>query len=457
LKDEHTLFTYGVRLNNVLQVSIRANVEKEILESEESVETDNPSINPASNEITDVASLQLIEAITAEEEKCKKCKDNVKVRCRLCSCVECGGKDSPEKQLICDECNKIYHLWCIPIPLKELPAEEDDWYCPVCKNEDQETIESKEEMHLQEKKSKQPKCSGKWGRGLSCVGRTKVSETVTKDHFGPIPGIQVGTCWRFRFQASEVGIHTPLVAGIHGKEKIGAYSIVFSCSYDGDIDLGHEIYYTGSGGKTDGEGQMRCRVGGRQVKDQELKKCNKALAMNCHAAFNDQIGANAGKDWRLGKPVRVLRSGNARGSKKRSLYLPKTGVRYDGIYKVVKYWPEKNASGFIVWRYFLRRDDKSAAPWTKEGKARIKKFALNRCIVPEGWMEKGESSLKRKLQSDNCESRCCFDESRKQGIDVCPICRKKLKKKGILPKANANLRHILDVIINTSTAAVGVH
>lgn len=25
--------------------------------------------------------------------------------------------------------------------------------------------------------------------------------------------------------------------------------------------------------------------------------------------------------------------------------------------QVVKYWPEKGQSGFIVWRYRLRRDD----------------------------------------------------------------------------------------------------
>ena len=29
--------------------------------------------------------------------------------------------------------------------------------------------------------------------------------------------------------------------------------------------------------------------------------------------------------------------------------------RYDGIYKVKKYWPQKGKSGFIVWRYLLAR------------------------------------------------------------------------------------------------------
>ena len=47
---------------------------------------------------------------------------------------------------------------------------------------------------------------------------------------------------------------------------------------------------------------------------------------------------------------------NHKGTKV-SKYAPKEGNRYDGIYKVVKYWPQKNRDGFIVWKYLLRRDD----------------------------------------------------------------------------------------------------
>ena len=34
--------------------------------------------------------------------------------------------------------------------------------------------------------------------------------------------------------------------------------------------------------------------------------------------------------------------------RKSSEYAPEERSRYDGIYKVVKYWPEKNKNGFIV-------------------------------------------------------------------------------------------------------------
>ena len=42
----------------------------------------------------------------------------------------------------------------------------------------------------------------------------------------------------------------------------------------------------------------------------------------------------------------------------------------------MKYWPEKGKSGFLVWRYLLKRDDDEPAPWTRDGKDRIKKLGL---------------------------------------------------------------------------------
>lgn len=43
---------------------------------------------------------------------------------------------------------------------------------------------------------------------------------------------------------------------------------------------------------------------------------------------------------------------------------------------MVKYWPDKGKSGFLVWRYLLKRDDDEPAPWTRDGKERIKKLGL---------------------------------------------------------------------------------
>lgn len=346
---------------------------------------------------------------TANE--CHTCGDHPDVECFECACCKCGLKKSPEKQIVCDECNKFYHFWCHPSPITELPS--GDWYCFACKNLDSNLIRAKEQKFLNKRKrcaniTNRSICSDdepSWGRGISCVGRSRVCELVPKDHFGPIPDVPVGTWWRFRFQASEAGVHTPLVAGIHGKEKLGAFSIVFCCGYEEDVDLGDEIYYTGSGGRDSSE--KKCRVGRKQVKDQEMKKCNKALAMSCYAKFSEN-GANAKSDWQKGKPVRVLRSGNARGCTKKSSYLPKIGVRYDGIYKVVRYWPEHNAdSGLLIWRYLLRRDDENPSPWSRQGKKRVAKLGL-KLINPPGYtdcLEPSKSTKRKRCASSRISSK----------------------------------------------------
>lgn len=50
----------------------------------------------------------------------------------------------------------------------------------------------------------------------------------------------------------------------------------------------------------------------------------------------------------------------------------------------MKYWPETGKSGFLVWRYLLRRDDEEPAPWTKEGKDRMKKLGLTMQVLSWG-------------------------------------------------------------------------
>ena len=54
--------------------------------------------------------------------------------------------------------------------------------------------------------------------------------------------------------------------------------------------------------------------------------------------------------------------------------------RYDGIYKVKRYWQETGRSSFKVWRYEFIRDDPSPAPWTEEGKAIIEREGYT-CIM----------------------------------------------------------------------------
>lgn len=39
---------------------------------------------------------------------------------------------------------------------------------------------------------------------MACVGRTKDCTIVARCHVGPIPGIEVGTCWLYRVQVIEI-------------------------------------------------------------------------------------------------------------------------------------------------------------------------------------------------------------------------------------------------------------
>ena len=111
---------------------------------------------------------------------------------------------------------------------------------------------------------------------------------------------------------------------------------------------------------------------------------NLALAKNCNASINDKEGSES-TDWKAGKPVRVVRS-----YKEKSEYAPVEGFRYDGLYKIVKYFPKTGKSGFKVWQFLLRRDDLTPAPWTPEGKKHIQAHGLEDVIYPENYGEKAK-------------------------------------------------------------------
>ncbi|CAJ1060810.1 hypothetical protein L3Q82_025664 [Xyrichtys novacula] len=346
--------------------------------------------------------------------ECKHCKDDPKKNCQWCNCHICGIKQDPDKQLLCDECDMAYHTYCLNPPLTTIP-EDEDWYCPGCRNDASEVVLAGEKLKESKKKAKMASASSSsqrdWGKGMACVGRTKQCTIVPSNHYGPIPGIPVGSLWKFRVQVSESGVHRPHVAGIHGRSTDGAYSLVLAGGYEDDVDDGNEFTYTGSGGR-DLSGNKRTA---EQSCDQTLTHMNRALALNCNVPVNDKTGAEA-KNWKEGKPVRVVR--NCKG-RKHSKYSPEEGNRYDGIYKVVKYWPAKGKSGFLVWRYLLKRDDDEPAPWTRDGKDRIKKLGLT-MQYPAGYQKEKEnkneveeeeavatatpSKAKRKRESKSSES-----------------------------------------------------
>ena len=237
---------------------------------------------------------------------------------------------------------------------------------------------------------------------MAIAGRTKVNKNIEKGHFGPIPGVEVGQRWQYRIQLSELGVHAPPVAGISGTKDKGCNSLVLAGGYEDDKDHGNEFTYTGSGGR-DLSGNKRTA---QQSFDQTLTKSNAAIAVSCNAEFNDEKG-NESTDWQNGKPIRVCRSFKF---KKHSKYAPDEGVRYDGIYKVVKYYPQKGESGFLVWKFVLRRDDPSLAPWEKSAKKfKCEMYVPNKPENVEGLdvkketLEKIENSNSIEIKQENIE------------------------------------------------------
>ncbi|XP_029300408.1 E3 ubiquitin-protein ligase UHRF2 isoform X2 [Cottoperca gobio] len=324
--------------------------------------------------------------------ECKHCKADPEAECRFCSCCVCGGKQDAHMQLLCDECNMAFHIYCLNPPLATIPDDED-WYCPTCKNDTSEVVKAGEKLKASKKKAKMPSATTEsqrdWGKGMACVGRTKECTIVPSNHYGPIPGVPVGTTWKFRVQVSEAGVHRPHVGGIHGRSNDGSYSLVLAGGFEDEVDRGDEFTYTGSGGR-DLSGNKRI---GEHSFDQTLTHMNRALALNCDAPLNDKDGAES-RNWRAGKPVRVVRSSKGRRISK---YAPEEGNRYDGIYKVVKYWPEIGKCGYLVWRYLLRRDDLEPAPWTPEGLERITKLGLA-VQYPPGYL----AAMANKTKKEAC-------------------------------------------------------
>lgn len=152
-----------------------------------------------------------------------------------------------------------------------------------------------------------------------------VIEVEKGRQFGEIENFPPGSTFANRRDLSKAGVHRPTQAGICGDGRTGAESIVVSGGYVDDEDFGHTIIYTGQGGNDP--------ASGRQVADQELLRGNLALAFSC----DQQI------------PVRLIRGSGGDPS-----FSPTSGYRYDGLFTVNRYWPDKGRDGFKIWRYELR-------------------------------------------------------------------------------------------------------
>ena len=191
---------------------------------------------------------------------------------------------------------------------------------------------------------------------------------VSRHHFGAIPGIAEGRLFANRSELAAAKVHRPRMHGISGSGDSGAESIVISGGYEDDRDFGDVILYTGEGG--------RDSTTGRQVADQPMSRGNLALARSADEGLS----------------VRVIR-----GARLDSEHAPAAGYRYDGIYRVEQYWHERGSSGFLVWRYLLRKD--RSEPMTADDGMTTRMAATIQRIVRNTAM----SQLVKVLHKHHCQ------------------------------------------------------
>ncbi|CAB3376985.1 Hypothetical predicted protein [Cloeon dipterum] len=299
---------------------------------------------------------------------CKKCFDDPEQRCKSCSCNVCGGKHDEELQLICEECEDIFHTTCASPPVENIESDEE-WYCHKCSNVSQKEQE-KEKAELQRREEKVKELLQK-GKPLESSAATDVISIVPREHFGRIPGVPSGRLWASRRDVSRFGVHLPLNAGICGASKKGVRSVCLTGGAEGDEDHGETVIMSGSGGNP-----------------QELKGLNLALAQSCHAELDVKNGAFS-RDWQKGLPIRLVRGfqhGNI------SMFAPISGYRYDGIYKVSAYF-KLEIKKRKIWKFILKRDDSEPSPWTSAGLCFMRDMSVGHL---EGEPKEGEETRLKK-------------------------------------------------------------
>lgn len=145
--------------------------------------------------------------------------------------------------------------------------------------------------------------------------------------FGAAPGVEEGELFEDRAALSRAKVHRARQAGIVGTAATGAESIVVSGGYEDDEDYGDLIIYTGHGGNDSNTGH--------QIADQDPSAPGNAALITSHLT---------------GAPVRVVR-----GPAPRNPHAPSRSYRYEGLYRVERYWMEQGRRGYQICRYRMIR------------------------------------------------------------------------------------------------------
>jgi len=157
--------------------------------------------------------------------------------------------------------------------------------------------------------------------------RTAIGVIDSATNFGEVPGIRPGATFVSREEVRVAGLHKHGMRGISTSEGVGANAIVISGGYPDDEDHGDWFIYTGDGGRDPNTKQ--------QVADQTLTIGNQGLIWS----YEKQL------------PVRVIR-----GSGGDPAHSPASGYRYDGLYRITRYWTDRAEDGFLRFHFQFERD-----------------------------------------------------------------------------------------------------
>jgi hypothetical protein len=138
-------------------------------------------------------------------------------------------------------------------------------------------------------------------------------------------GLQIGQCWPYQLTVLRDGGHGSSQGGIAGDPEQGAWSIVVGSKIYEDVD------------EDSGDGIWYSAPWGNDTKKEKADRDNKGAKCLFRSIETNE-------------PVRVFRK--AEGKAKDA---PRMGLRYDGLYKVVKATEGKNAKGGIFAKFFLVR------------------------------------------------------------------------------------------------------
>ena len=164
LEDGYTLFDYDVNYNSWIEITERiVQNPKEADQIDNAVDSDdeeskNQDPVPSTSGASSSESVRLqdifqgnIEDLKLEVE-CQDCGDDPKKECAECGCTVCRQKTRPELNLMCDECEYCYHIFCLVPPLDSVP--DGDWFCPNCRNDADEIVQAGAKLKFNKTKAK---------------------------------------------------------------------------------------------------------------------------------------------------------------------------------------------------------------------------------------------------------------------------------------------------------------